>query len=165
MPGKTFKVSVLFCIYDRANRMITFYPEFQSLGKESCYSANATSRFDMNTTVDWWVQENVHIMDMLDDYMLDVKTGSAGSTACFPSRTGGLWFNLRRNKGTLVWQSRYYCWSFPPLSETNHNPLHCLLVSFFPHQIGSFFMSFPQFRKLIMLFRLNEFNAEWKQFI
>lgn len=43
-----------FCVilyFDRASRMITFYPEFQSLWKESYNSANAAPRFDTNTTV------------------------------------------------------------------------------------------------------------------
>lgn len=127
MPGKTFQVSVLFCIYDRANRMITFYPEFQSLWKESCHSANAAPKFDTSTTVGWWVQENVRIMDMLD-----VKIGSwKAAWLRFLSRTGGLRFNRCRNKGTLTAKSRYYCWSFLPLSEINDNPLYCLLIFFF----------------------------------
>lgn len=51
-------------------------------------------------------QENVHIMAMLDDYMLDVKISSAGSMPRSLSRTAGLPFKLHRNKGTLERQSR-----------------------------------------------------------
>lgn len=50
-------------------------------------------------------QENAHIMAMLDDYKLDVKIGSAGRMPRSLSRTAGLRFNLRRNKGTLEWHS------------------------------------------------------------
>lgn len=98
-------------------------------------------------------EKNVHIMAMLDDYMLDVKIGSAGSMPRSLSRTARLRFNLRRNKGTLERQSRAIIVGVFSLFQKQMIILSIVCWSFFFsffYQIGTLFMSFPPFRKLIM---------------